>query len=237
MKQVLGPIFWLILCFTLSSCGGSETNPATSEASRFTKAFAKGCDVLTAELAASTFNVPAQSLRQTKVMGCIYTWSNETEQLQASIMRLRAHKTTASAVSWFATSTRNRSAQEMQAEMDRVMARMEKREDLGSAATKSATKSILSAVASKPVVYEDFPNVGDEARSSADGGLSVRVDNLTFTISAYQGPKQPKSSFSGLDVKQMMALAEKETQEWETKSAAQRTQDSAKLAKAIIATL
>ncbi len=236
MRQLQTPMLWLILCLALSSCDGPGASPATPEASRFTKGFAKGCDLLPAELVASTFDVPAKSLKQTKVLGCIYTWSNDTDELKAHILMARAHKNTSAAVTWFANSTKSRSAQEMQAEMDKVAERLESQTELDTAAKKSAAKIVLNAAGSKAVVFEDVANVGDEARSCEDGSISVRVDNLTFNLSAYNGAKKPRSKFASADVKQMIASAKKDDQEWVTKSAPQRAQDSTKLARAIIAT-
>lgn len=237
MKQSKTLIFWLMLCLTLSACGGSESNPATSEASRFTKDMAKGCDLLTTELVASTFNVSAESLEQTKMLGCIYTWRNDTEELSAYIKMPRAHKTTAAAVAWFANTTKSRSADEVQAEMDKVGKQLEETVALDTAAKKSVVKMVLSSADSNAVVYEDVPNVGDEARSSKDGSISVRVDNLTFELSAYQGSRQPETDIAGLQIKQMIEVSKIADQEWAAKSAPQRIQDTAKLAKAIIATL
>ena len=244
MKYFYAPILPAIFCLVLSSCGGSESdpqsskaNPVESQASRFTKDIGKGCDLLTTELVASTFDVPAESLNQTKMMGCIYTWGDDTQELKVVLLMVRVHKDTAAAASWFARSTKSLSAEESQAEMDKVTKRLEDREELDTTAGKSLVKMILNSAGSKAVVFKDVANLGDEARSSADGGVSVRVSNLTFNLSAYHGPTQPEAKLAGLNVNEMIEVAKKQAQEWETKTAPQRTQDSAKLAKAMIAEL
>lgn len=241
MKYFNAPILSAIFCLVLSSCGGSEgdpqsskANPVESQASRFTKDIGKGCDLLTAELVASTFDVPAESLNQTKMMGCIYTWGNDTQELKAVLLMVRVHKDTAAAAAWFAKSTKSLSAEESQAQMDEVAKRLEEREELNTTAEKSLVKVVLDAAGSKAVVFEDVANVGDEARSNA-GGISVRVSNLTFNLSAYYGPTQPEAKLAGLNVNEMIEVSKKQAQEWEAKTAPQRTQDSAKLARAMIA--
>ncbi len=234
-----------IFSLTLSSCGGSENDSQNSEASpvksqgaQFTKEMDKGCDLLTAKLVASTFGVSAESLKQTKVLGCIYTGGDDTANLQAHLMKPRVHKDTAAAVEWFAKITKNRSAEEVKAEIDMVAKRLEEREELNTTAKKLVGKMFLNSAGSKAVTYEDVANVGDEARSGEDGSLWVRVSNVTFNLSAYHGPAKPEPSMAeltGLNVKEMIEAGNKHEQEWNTKSAPQRTKDSTKLARALIA--
>ncbi len=70
-----------------------------------------------------------------------------------------------------------------------------------------------------------------------EGTIYVRVDNVTFTVAAYKGSKQPQPALSGMDVKEMIAASSKHSQEWMEKTAPQRTKDGAKLAAAIVASL
>src|SRR5690606_31438482 len=65
----------------------------------------KGCELLTAQLLAETFKVPEGELKQMKMMGCTYTWRNDSEELEASIMMIRAHKNAAAAEQWFQNAT------------------------------------------------------------------------------------------------------------------------------------
>lgn len=245
MKILYALTLSIILGLNLSSCGGSESDPQNSEASpvksqasRFTKEMDKGCDLLTAELVASTFGVPAENLKQMKVLGCIYTGGNDSRKLQAHLMRPRVHKDTAAAAAWFAKTTRSRSAEEMQIEMDKIAQRLEDQKELDTGAKKSVAKLVLNSVGSKAVIFEDVANVGDEARSGEDGDLSIRVSNLTFNLSAYHGPAKPEvnvAELAGLNVKELIAAGKKHEEDWGKKSASQRTIDSTKLAKALIA--
>lgn len=99
---------------------------------------------------------------------------------------------------------------------------------------KAMVKAILDSAASTDVVFEDIANAGDEARANADGDVYVRVDNLTFLASAYQGPQQPELDRAGMSTTQMIEALKTSAEEWKVETAAQRNQDSAKLAAAIV---
>ncbi|MFK7915869.1 MAG: hypothetical protein AB8B93_18295 [Pseudomonadales bacterium] len=223
-----------VLTVLLSSCSDSGTSTQNIQ---FSKERVKGCELVSAELVATTFAVPAENLKQTRMMGCIYTWDNEQDQLQASVMMARAHKNATAASAWFANATRNRTAAESQAEIDQVAERLESREELNATAGKSVTKTLLKAAGAKAVVYTDIANIGDEARAAADGSLWVRVGNLTVTISAYHGAKQPETQLSGLGIKEMIAAANEADSDWQAQTAPQRLEDSSRLANAIVARL
>ncbi len=172
MKNIFQLTILIPFILVFSACGGSDNGEqitaagsATSGKARFGKEIGKGCDVLTAELVATTFSVPADSLKQMSVLGCLYSWENDEEELAANISMLRAHKSDTSAAAWFANSTRSRTAEEMKAEMDKVAARLEKNKELDTKAEKSMANVILNSAASKAVNFEDVANVGDEARS------------------------------------------------------------------------
>ena len=70
-----------------------------------------------------------------------------------------------------------------------------------------------------------------------DGNIYVRIDNLTFSVSAYHGPKKPKPNLPIGNVKAMMEAAKKSAAEWQEKTAPQRKKDSIKLAKAVVANI
>lgn len=244
MKSVVQLILAAFFAMALSACGGSDNTAGdgevstTAKAARFGDELGKGCDLLTADMVASTFGVPADALKQMKAMGCHYSWDDDANELQASIMMIRAHESGLAAKSWFASATKSRSAEEMQAEMAKVSERMEASEELDTKAKKSMAKSFLKSAGSKAVTFEDVAGVGDEARVNADGNVYVRVDNLTFMVGAYYGPVAPPADIKGMrDVKEMMAAAMQHSENWKLKTLSQRKQDAAKLAGVIVAEL
>ena len=232
--------------FFLAACGGSDnvdrgttqlspaSNATSSSVGRFSKDIGKGCDLLTADLVGATFNFPADSFKQTKVMGCLYTWKNETEQINATISLLQVHKTAVQADSWFNKATANRSSEEVQAELDQVAAALDRSDKLDTAVKKSMASTMLNAVGAEPVSFEDVAGVGDEARAGADGSIYVRAGNLTFVVSAYQGPNEPDIDFSGMAVKQILEATKQQSKAWASETSAQRKKNGVQLASAVV---
>jgi hypothetical protein len=234
-----------LLILGLAACGSSDKNEAgaqpaaaLSDAARFDKDIRKNaCELLTAEIVGATFDIPADKLRQMKIAGCRYDWDDDNEVLETGISMIRAHKSEQSAALWFGNATKSRTAEEMKAEMEKVAKRIEATESLDTKAKKSMAKGMLAAVGSKAVNFEDIVGVGEEARVSQDGTVYVRVDNLTFMVSAYKGIKAPPLDLAGVDIKQMAAVAMKSADQWASETAPQRKKDGAQLAKAIVAEL
>ena len=180
MTPVLQPVLFMSIVFFLSACGGSDNSasggansgddiPAgnsSSTSARFSKDIGKGCDVLTADLVESTFNVPAEMLRQMKVLGCIYTWKDDNQELLARISMLRVHKSDAAAASWFSQVTRNLTVEEVQAQMADVAEQLDQREELKTDGAKALADAILSSAGSDAVVFQSIENVGDEGPRS-----------------------------------------------------------------------
>lgn len=237
-------IILLLLLLGLVACqdSGSDNDvqaaadSAPSSIARFDSAMSKrGCELLSAELVAATFAVPADALRQFKVMGCRYSWDGgDEETLEAGISMLRVYDSEARAAEWFANATRSRTAEEMKAEMDKVAGRLDESEQLDTELKKSTAKNLLNMVDIKAVTFEDVAGVGDEARVSDEGTVYVRVDNLTFMVSAYKGPTAPPPDFQGADLQQMAAIAKENAAQWAIETAPQRKTDGIRLAGAIV---
>jgi hypothetical protein len=213
----------------------AASDPAQSTLARFDRAMSKkGCELLSADLVAATFAVPADALTQFKVMGCRYSWEGDGETLEAGLSMLRVYDSAADAAGWFASATRSRTAEEMKAEMDMVAERLDKSEQLDTELKKSAAKGMLNMVDTKAVTFEDVAGIGGEARVSDDGTVYVRVDNLTFMVSAYQGAKAPPPDFQGADPQQMVTIAKENAAQWAIETAPQRRADGVRLAGAIV---
>lgn len=63
------------------------------------------------------------------------------------------------------------------------------------------------------------------------------MDNFTFIVSAYKGAKAPPPDLTGVDLKQMVAVATENVKQWTKKTAPQRKKDGTRLARAIVAGL
>lgn len=245
MSHLLQLIILILLLPVLAACqdpggddiqAGSDSTMAT--AALFDKEMSKaGCELLSAEVMGATFDVPADGLTQYKIMGCRYSWDNDTETLEGGISMIRVYESEAAAASWYANATRNKTAEEMQAEMEKISRRLEQSEELDTDLKKSAAKSVLASVGSKAEHFEDVPDVGDEARVNDDGTVFVRVGNLTFMASAYKGPKAPPIDLQGVDLNQMVKVANEHAAQWAIHTAPQRKVDGARLAQAIVGEL
>ena len=216
------------------------TKASLSDAARFDRDMSKkGCELVSADLVSATFKVPADTLTQRKIMGCRYDWKNNTDTLEATISMIRAHGSEVAAAQWFANATSNRTAEEMAAEMDKISGQLDKQKELDTAVKKSTAKSLLATVGSKAITFEDVAGVGDAARISDEGTLYVRVDNLTFMVSGYQGPIAPKPDLADLrtDLKQIAARVNESNAQWISETLPQRKTEATRLAKGIIARL
>lgn len=211
------------------------TEAASSDRAPFDKEMSKkGCELLSAELVSATFDVPADALEQMKIMGCRYSWGDDATTLEAAISMLQVYDSEAGAADWFATATRNRTAEEMQAEMDKIAGRVDESEQLDTEVKKSTANDLLNMVDSKAVTFEDVAGVGDEARVSNEGTVYVRVDNLTFMVTAYKGPTAPPPDFQGADLQKMAEIGKEHAAQWAIETAPQRKADGIRLAGAIV---
>ena len=222
-----------------SDSGGDDVQTASDSplttAAKFDKEMSKaGCELLSPALVSATFDVPAEALRQMKIMGCRYSWESDTETLEGGISMIRVYKSGAAAAQWFAKATKNKTAEEMQAEMEEISRRLEQSEELETNLQKSVAKSMLASVGSKAVNFEDVADVGDEARINEEGTVYVHVGNMTFMVSAYKGAKAPPVELQGVDMKQWGKVAQEHAAQWTIETASQRKRDGTLLAKAIV---
>lgn len=170
----------------------------------------QACEFLTAEMVAAQFGVPAEELRQTKIGGCIYTWKNDTEAVEAMVMTIHLHDTPEAAKTWFANTTATKTKEELEAQLDEVKAEVQEHEQIDTELKKKTAGELTDlaklGISDEGASYADVPKLADEARvSNTDGGLWVRMGNLTFKIFAYRGPRKPKVDF---DPKNLDGLAE-----------------------------
>lgn len=220
--------------------------PETSDSEKYDKSITKkACELVTPEMVASMFDVAQDSLKQLKVVGCIYTWKSDAREVEARISLLMAHKTEARAVEWFANATRGATAEEAQQQLDEVTDRVQEKAANGELGTK-VSKSVVATVMAGAMVdasrYEGLDGIGEQASINlADGSIWVRVDNLTFSVGAYSGAPQPRvnhaASIKKLDIKRITADAKAANSAWLAQTFEQRKRDGMKLAKAIVAAL
>ena len=243
MSNSLHRMALIFLAVSIAACGQSGDSDAQSasasslsSAARFSGEMSnKGCEFLSAQLVSATFDVPADALKQTKIQGCHYTWNSDNETLEAGILMIRAHKSDEEAARWFAGITTSKTAEEMQAEMESASGQLDNRKELDTELKKSTARNLAALISTKAVNFEDLAGIGDEARIKDEGTVYIRVDNLTFMVSAYKGARAPRPDMTGVEINQMAAVAKENADQWATQTAPQRRQDSSRLARAIVA--
>jgi len=269
MKRWYGRVgFALVVGMALAACGGGEEGSDRDAASvdgqveaavaaearksgvHFDKGISKkSCALLTPGLVAEAFDVPESELEQMKVMGCIYSWKKKEGDhetiLEANLTMLRAHETEDRAETWFENATANKTNEDVKGEVAQVTEKVKENEAVDTETEKEAV-GVLGGLMGEALpkdgyTYEPVQGLGDEARvGSHDGAIRARVGNLTFTVSAYKGPAQPKVQLDVSDMKDLHKLTRKTTQanqEWLKEKHAERKAAATKLTRLIIEAL
>lgn len=199
----------------------------------------RACDFLTADMVSKLFGVPAAELKQTKALGCIYTWRKDGQLLDAKLMMIRVHKTQTMAATWFKNVTSTKTKEQMNAEMDLVKEKVQERKELDTDLKKKTAASLTDVAKmgtpDEGVRYDDVPGLADEARiSSADGVIWTRLGNMTFQIGAYKGPDQPKPEIDPKNLKGIIKAAMENQKKWTKDTLEQRKQAAKKLAPLVV---
>jgi hypothetical protein len=200
----------------------------------------RACDFLTRDLVSKTFDVPAADLRQMKVMGCLYTARKDGQLLDAKLMSIRVHKTAELSRTWFRNATATKTKAELDAEMDAVKKKVQESEKLDTQLEKKTAGGLTDmakmGLPDEGVSYTDVPDLGDEARvSNADGVVWIRLGNMTFQVSAFHGPDQPKPAIDPKNLKGIAKAAMEAQKKWIRDTLEQRKKDALKLAPKVVA--
>ena len=186
------------------------------------------------------FGVPAADLKQMKIMGCIYTWDDDDEMIDAKVMMPRVHKSEDRAKLWFTNATKSLTKEEVDAQFEMVKGKLDDekmlKRDIEKKTAKGITDIAKMGTPEEGVNYEDVPGIGDEARiSSADGTLWVRIGNFTMQVSAYKGGKQPKPKLDPKNTKGFVKATMEAQKNWLADTYEQRKADVTKLAPKVVA--
>jgi hypothetical protein len=223
-----------------------EVAKELSDEARFGKDMRKkGCELLTPKLVADAFGVPEGEVKQTKVMGCIYNWKADGQIVEANITLLRTHKSEKLAAQWLEKATQTQTKEQMAAQMQEIKGKVKEREEVDTKLKEETADTLLNAATDmlpdEGVTYEDVDGVGDQARiNTGDGTLWVRVDNLTFNVTAFKGKEMEQPEYTAADmknIKKVTAMAQQAQQAWLKENVDQRRADSIKVAKLIVANL
>lgn len=142
------------------------------------------CEIVTAQMVATTFDIPEKNLQQSKPMEhwCSYDMEKDGKTVSVSFQVI-AFETKKDAAESFRDSTRSMSAQEM----------TEKLKALGVEFDESDIQFARDLGLSDPrptgVQFEDVDGIADKARFlTSEGSLYLLQDNLQIMLSAFYGP-------------------------------------------------
>jgi hypothetical protein len=200
------------------------------------------CEILTPAMVAGVFDVAEATLRQDRIMGCIYSSNADGIELSARLNMLKSHETEAMAAAWFESATRSMSREEAVQFLQGVTEDAKQREEIDTDAKTKVVDDVgglLSAtVGEDGIQFEPVSGIGDDARvNTSEGSLFVREGHLTFSVAAYHGPTQPAPDLKGVAIKDMAKAALRANKDWIRGTVPQRTADATKLALAVVEAL
>ncbi len=209
------------------------------------KLIKQACEILSPALIEKTFGVPGAELKQFKIMGCTYSWNSKgadkPQILEAGFTTIMAHKTEEAAKRWFEIATKGMTEEEQKKVMGQVAQKTKERVEVDTKAKEKVVDNLLGAMGGMSkggIQFEAVSGVGDEAKFQiSDGGLWIRLGNLTFVIAAYHGEGAPTPDFKGVSLQEMSKLALENNQAWKEASMPKRKKDTEVLAKAVLAAL
>ncbi|MCA9649431.1 MAG: hypothetical protein KC501_05950, partial [Myxococcales bacterium] len=205
----------------------------------------KGCEMLTPEMVAKVLEVPAAELEQKRIMGCIYSWEGGELQADASIMSIWVKKTPQEARTWFDNSTKDKTPEEIAAEMAKVEEIAKDRGKLDTKPKEAVADQVGGMITGmtpdEGYHYEDVPGVGDAARvKTHDGSVTVLVGNMIFNLRAYKGGPAPKPDMAAMtsgDMKKVIAASKESEAKWMEQTRDVRRTLAVALAKVVVAGL
>ncbi len=194
------------LVLTLGGCGGGATGDAGHVADSAVASQEKlftledgACGLVTVATLATTFDVPADRIRQGGSSNiCTYSWQADGQTLDVSVHLYRAADSAAKAAERFESSTRGLSGAELDSAMKAVGEEARRQGGLDTQAREAAAGALLGETAgamaggSGGLQFRDVDGIADQARILAgNGDVHVRHGNLYFSVGAYHGPQMP----------------------------------------------
>lgn len=212
-------VFGLGLTSVGSAVAGSKSYDTALEG--------RPCDIVTADMVATTYQVPVKQLKQSQPVEslCAYEMTGSGKILNVKLS-VAVFDTNKAAEAAFISSTRSMTVQDMAEKLkelgiefdeeDRQFAR-----DLG-----------LPDPQPTGVQFQDVDGIADQARFQTDEGvLHVQQGNLLMKLDAFYGPSMKKPDTLTL------AAMEGATSSWKQDTMDERREQSTALAKAALAAL
>ncbi len=249
-RAVSSAVLAVLPALLLAACGGASDSTAPSQSLPESQAGVADsaqvdaaiedtpCALVTPEMVATVFDVPAVDLEQSHsraMSSCTYTREGDGGGLEATVSVERVYEDAESAASGFRSITAGMSGAKLDHSMAGIQKSAREEGDLDATGKRGAADTIIdNSGNSGGIQFEDVEEVGDEARLALTvgaGKLYVRAGNLNFTVAAYSGPDMRMPAKLTPD-----AIMDADEQ-WRRETMPQRKQAAVKLARAVIASL
>lgn len=209
------------LCLSLIGVGSALAGSKTYD----TSLAERPCDIVTADMVATTFGVPVDNLQQSgpEAPLCSYQLEEDGKSLDV-LLTVVAFDTDKAAAEGFRDATRSMSAEEVSARL----------EELGIELDESDEQFARDIGIPEPtgVQFEDVENIADQARfQTGEGSLHLQQGNLWITLTAYYGPDMK------IPDEITFESVEKATSAWKKDTMDERKEQVIALAKAALAAL
>ncbi len=148
------------------------------------------CDIVTAQMVAATFDVPAGDLRQTDSIAsrCYYKMNGEGRNLNVEFS-VRAYDSDEAAAKYFRNYTRSMSPDEIAEGMEAIKEKAIESGEPGANGQNKAIEGIGAALQQIGIQFEDVSGIADQARfETSDGTLHLQLGNLLMKLRAFHGP-------------------------------------------------
>ena len=181
------------------------------------------CDVVTAQMVATTFDVPEKSLQQSEPLKswCAYELEESGKTLEVLIY-VATFDGAAAAKKDLRDSSRSMSAEEISEQL----------QAMGIAFDESDNDSNLPMPQPTSVTFEDIDGIANQARfNTNEGWLHLQQNNLRINLSAFYGPNMRMP-----DQISFKAMVEADSA-WKEETISKRKEQAIKLAKIALAEL
>ncbi len=188
------------------------------------------CKIVTPEMVAKTFKVPADKLEKHQIMNhCDYSLEQDGKKLNVELTSISVFDNTDAAQKYFKNATRDMSAKEVSDAMKKIHAQANKDGKLDTAKKKQAANTVTKAMGGHGTSFETIDGLGANARLDKNrSNLVLQKDNLYFHLAAYFGPEMPMPKTISV------ATMEKASADWHKKTAPQRKKAVVALASPVI---
>lgn len=216
----------------VAACSETDRTANTDSATYDMARADEPCAIVTAQMVATTFDLPEANIEQSSVMSskCSYEMKEDDRRLDVEVS-VDAYETDRQAAETFRQATQSMSSEEVSDALNSVRQQAGQDGGLDTDAKRDAAGSIGSGLQQGGgIQFQDVDGVADQARfDTSDGTLQVLDGNLRIRLNAYYGP--------GMAMPDRQGSIDAAFAAWMEETMEERKRQSVKLAKMAVAEL